>query len=309
MVKHKTRRLAISLMIFSGIFAGINSPVINYALQTIPTELFGFLRVGISLLLVAPIVLLRKRKKLQFKYIAVAMLFGLLIYLAANGLFYLGVKRSGAVNAAIIGLLEPLLLFVFSVEIMKEKFNPRILSGIIIAFAGSMLVIFGPVLIQQNLSFQNDLMGNLLLLGCVMCGVGGAWLAKTDLRHVDRVQLLFWSLIPATLVYGILSIDQWNQIPSIFKSSANLYAVLYGAVFNGVLVYLFMFYALKRVKVEEYSIFGYISPAVAALVAVLFFGERFTPLLLLGVLIISTGLYLAEVHNHKRTRYHFFRSR
>lgn len=307
MVKYKFKHLAISLLILSGVFAGINSPVINYALQTIPTALFGFLRVGIALLLITPLILFRKRKKLEPRYILMAILFGLLTYIATNGLFYLGVKRSGTVNASIIGLLEPLLLFTFSVEVMKEKYNARILGGIIIAFAGSMLVIFGPILSHQNLSFQSNLTGNLLLLGGVLCGVGGSWLAKTDLKHIDRVQLLFWSLIPATIIYGFLSVGEWNQIPSIFKNPATMYAVLFGAVFNGVLAYLFGFYALKRIKVEEFSIFGYITPAVGALVAVLFFGEKFTPLLLFGVGIIFIGLYLAEVHHHRSSHFHFLR--
>lgn len=101
--------------------------------------------------------LLKKRTKLKPQQILLAMLFGVLIYFASNGLFYLGIKLSGSINAAIIGLLGPILMFAFSVEVMREQFSPRILIGIIIALGGSILVVFGPILAHQSFSFGGSL--------------------------------------------------------------------------------------------------------------------------------------------------------
>jgi drug/metabolite transporter (DMT)-like permease len=236
-----------------------------------------------------------------------AIVYGLLIYFAANGLFYLGVQRSGSVNAAIIGLLEPLLMFVVSVEVMREKFNARIFVGIALAFAGSLLVVFGPMLFGENFSFVGSLIGNLLLLGCVIASIGGTWVAKLGLKNVDRVQFLFWSLAPAVLLYALMSVGQIQLVPTIMQNSSLVYAVLFGAFFNGLLVYWCIFYALRRIKGEEFGLFSYVSPATAAIVAVLFFDEKFTPILLLGVAIIATGLYLAEAHRSKfwHHKFHF----
>ena len=295
MAKLKPNRFAIFLLILSCVISGINSPVARYGLQSIPVPLFGFIRLTIPLILVTPILLLKKRKRLQPQHIMMALLFGVMIYFAANGLFYLGVKRSGAVNAAIIGLLEPMLMFTFSVEFMREKFSARILTGIAIAFAGSLLVIFGPIITQGSLNFGDSLLGNLLLVSCVMCGVGGLWVAKIALKQMDRIQLLFWSLVAGTTIYAVLSFGQWSQIPSIFHTPSLAYAVLFGAIFNGLFAYLFAFYAISRLKGEEYGLFEYVAPATAAIVAVVFFGEKFTAVLLLGIVIIFTGLYIAEV--------------
>lgn len=309
MTKKKSSQLAILLIVIADIISGINTPVIHSALNTIPTSLFGFLRLAIPLVILTPMILLSKRKRPKPKYIAYALLFGLMIYYVSNGLFYLGVKRSGSVNAAIIGLIEPLLMFTFSVEVMREKFDARILVGMAIAFAGSMLVVFGPMVADSRLDFSGSIVGNLLLVGCALASVAGIWTAKIALKHIDYMQLLFWSLIPGTIIFGITSMREWGQIPAIIHNSSTLYAVLFGAIGNGLITYLFSFYALKRIKGEEYGIFEYINPGVAAVVAVIFFGETFTPLLLGGVFIIFAGLYLAEVRHHRMLPFRLHSSR
>lgn len=304
---NKKNKLAVIALIVASIVSGINTPVAHYGLQTIPTALFGLLRHAIPFVLLGLLLLIRPRKRLTHKQIMTAIVYGLLIYFAANGLFYLGVQRSGSVNAAIIGLLEPLLMFVVSVEVMKEKFNTRIFVGIALAFAGSLLVVFGPMLFGENFSFVGSLIGNLLLLGCVIASIGGTWVAKLGLKNVDRVQFLFWSLAPAVLLYALMSVGQIQLVPTIMQNSSLVYAVLFGAFFNGLIVYWCMFYGLKRVKGEEYGLFSYLAPASAALVAVVFFDEKFTPVLLAGVTVIATGLYLAEAHRNRvwHHKFHF----
>lgn len=307
MPKRKTSSLAILLAVIASAISGINTPVIHYALGTIPTPLFGFLRMAIPLLVLTPLMLISKRNRPKTKHILLAMTYGMLVYFASNGLFYLGISRSGAINAAIIWLLSPLLMFSFSVEVMGEKFSPRVLIGIFIAFAGSMLVVFGPMLGHQKFALTGSIAGNLLLVGCVFCSVGGNWVAKSTLKHVDRLQLLFWALVPATLIFGMLSFKNWDQIPGIFQNPGTRYAVLFGALMNGLVAYAFSFYALKRLRGEEFGIFDYVDPAVAAVVAVVFFRQTFTPLLLGGVFVIFVGLYLAEAHRHRALNVHWLR--
>ncbi len=287
---NKKNKLAVIALIVASIVSGINTPVAHYGLQTIPTALFGLLRHAIPFVLLGLFLLIRPRKRLTHKQVMTAIVYGLLIYFAANGLFYLGVQRSGSVNAAIIGLLEPLLMFVVSVEVMKEKFNARIFIGIAMAFAGSLLVVFGPMLFGENFSFVGSLIGNLLLLGCVIASIGGTWVAKLGLKNVDRVQFLFWSLAPAVLLYALMSVGQIQLVPSIMQNSSLVYAVLFGAFFNGLLVYWCIFYALRRIKGEEFGLFSYVSPATAAIVAVLFFDRE-----------VYTNLAFGRHHNRYRS--------
>lgn len=295
-VKNKGKSLAIIALITASIASGVGTPIANYGLKFLPTELFGLLRHAIPFVILGVYLLFSNRKRLDRKDMKTAILFGFLLYCVSNGLFFMGVQRSGSVNAAIIWLLEPLLMFIVSVEVMKERFSAKIFAGIAMAFAGSMLVVFGPMLLQGQLAFAGSLIGNLLLVGCVLASISGTWVAKLGLKKVDRVQFLFWSLLPAVIMYGVFGIGKVSQLPSLIVDRSVLYAILYSGVLNGLLVYWCMFYALKRVKGEEYGLFSYIGPASAAVVAVVFFGEKFTPILFAGVAIIATGLYLAEAH-------------
>ena len=47
-------------------------------------------------------------------------------------------------------------------------------------------------------------------------------------------------------IFAFLSVGQWGQIASIFENRAVASAVLFGALGNGLLSYIFCFYALKQ---------------------------------------------------------------
>ena len=295
MVKRLSRPYILTLGLLAGLISGINSPLIKYALATVPTALFGFLRLGVPLLLLIPYMLV-KHPRIKPRSALLALALGLATYVGANGLFYLGVPRSGVITASVIGLSSPILLFVFSVEVMRERFNHRILTGILLAFAGSLLIVFGPALGHQSFGASGSLVGNLYLVAGLGCSVLGVWSAKLALRDVAATQLLFWSLPFPFLIYGLLSFHSWHLLPGIVHQPRIIGAVLFGALMNGVVVYLIDFAILRRIKGEEYSIFGYIEPEVATTLAVLFLGERPTLPLIVGVTIVFTGLYLAESH-------------
>lgn len=294
---------AISWLVIANVITGVYNPLVKYSLHYMPIYNFALFRHAGPALLVLPFAL-KGWKKVKTRDLLLAMLCGLLVYVAANTFFYLGIERTSSINVAILFMLEPLLLFVFSVELMRERFKRSVFSGIVIAFAGTALIVIGPALGHASFS-ASGFIGNLLILGNVTCCVIGVWLMKYLSRRMPTMQLLFIGLATAGAAYFALALPTISDMSSL-DNSVVLFAVVYGIVGVGAISYGLRFWSLKAIGGQDYGLVSYVEPAVTAVVAYVFFHETFTTMTLVGVVVVFIGIWLAEVrvhhHAHLRSR-------
>lgn len=295
------RRLAIIALVIVQILSGINTPVIHLVMQQMSPYLFGLLRVGIALLVIGPIALIARRhrsvlkRKLTVKDLALVTAGALLIYCMSNLAFYIGVGRTSSINASIIILLGPILFYIASIEILKERFNSRAFMGVGLAFVGAALAVLGP-LISAGSQSSASIVGSLFIVLCVLAEVAGTLLLKKALSKVNHLDALALGLLIATGVYSILALPHLSQLALLAQPSI-LRAVLYGAVAVGCIGYGLTYYALPRSKSSDYSVISYLQPIAAITVAILFFHETFTPILAAGAAAVFAGLYLVEARH------------
>jgi drug/metabolite transporter (DMT)-like permease len=288
-------------LIIANILAGIYTPFIKYSLRFMPLYNFALIRHAGPAILIAPFMITRW-KPIKRKDLLLSILCGLLLYCGANLFVYLGLQRTSSINTALILMLEPVLLFVFSVELMRERFKKKIFGGLLIAFFGSAVIILGPTLGKTSLTAGN-LAGNLFIVAAVGCSVVSVWLMKYLTRRVPTLQVLFIGLVAATSVYFVLALPTIKDM-SALNNSVVLFSALYGVVAVGLLSYWLLYWCLKTLGGQEYSLVMYVEPTVTALVAFLFFKESFTSITLIGVVIVFIGVWLAEIkiHHHSHVR-------
>ena len=66
------------------------------------------------------------------------------------------------------------------------------------------------------------------------------------------------------------------------------------AVFAGVLAYLIYYYALQHIPASRVSAVSYLQPLGATVLAELLLGEIVTATLLIGGILVLTGVYVTE---------------
>lgn len=302
------RHLGIIALIAACILSGINGPIIHETIDKMSPFLFGFLRVSIALLIIGPLALiLRRRRTKRQRTIAKHDLFlaavgTLLIYGVANLCFYMGVQRTSSINAAIILLLWPVLYFLVSIRVLKERFNKRAFTGIGLAFGGALLAVAAPLLSSTPMA-SASIKGSFLVLMCVFADIAGTLINKKVLKRIHPTDMIAIGLIVATVYYTFLALPHFGQL-SLLAQPAVLYAVLYGAIMVGCVGYGLSTFGLKVTKSADVSITSYVQPIASIVTAVLFFSESFTPALALGTATVFLGLYLVEGHKLKGAHNH-----
>lgn len=265
-----------------------------------PIYLFGFLRVGIALLIIGPIALFQRSKrparkrKIKRNDLIMAIIGSMLILCVANMAFYIGIKQSTTINSSIIELLHPVLFFMISIEVLKEKFNRKVFGGILLAFVGAAIVVLSPMLGIATATTSPA--GNLILFGAVVADVIAMAILKNVLKRVHVLDVLAIGLLASTIFYAILAFPQMSQL-GLLSQMDILIPVLYGAIVMGCIGYGLNYFGLAATKGSDYSIIGYLTPVVATTVAIAFFHETFTPSLMVGGAVVFIGLYLVEARN------------
>ena len=275
---------------------GIAGPVIKYTLGGIDPLPFLTIRFFISSLVAVPMLVFRKTNIFKKNHFKKVLIFGLLASTVALGLLFAGLERTSVLNASFISLTEPLLIAVAGVVYLNERITKKEKIGMSIALIGSLILITQPIL--ANSLSDGQVLGNILILGYLVANTASVIYAKRNLRdHVNPIDLAnimfvigFISLHPLTIyLYGSETLTYVSNL-----NSSYILGILYIALISGSLAYYLWIKAQKTIEVGEAALFGYLRPIFATPLAIFWLGESFTPIFILGAIIIITGVTIAE---------------
>jgi drug/metabolite transporter (DMT)-like permease len=307
MSKTKSQRIVISsffALVFAQILWGINTPVIKLGLRTVPLPLYLSVTILGAALLVAPMAYKTWKPMRRQDYIL--LIIGSMISITlGNVVLLMGLQRVSAVNASLIGLFGPLLLFILSVQFLKESINLRTFIGILIAFVGAAIVIGKP---WGAGSSPEALTGNLLLVLSVFCDVMGTLICKPILKRAGFYQVTFVYLLAGILPIVVFSLQDVYALSPSRAGRDGYLAMAFNILAITAANCLFM-YGLKHRKAQEVGIFQYIHPIATVIAAWFILAEVPNMKLIIGAIFIFVGIYLAQIKASARIRFYYHHRR
>ena len=299
------RRLhAYFLLLLVALIWGIAGSVIKFTQEGISTLPFLTYRFAIAGIFGLGVIVFSKDKlpKDPLEFAGVA-LYGILISAVSLGLLFWGVENTSVVEMNLISATSPLVISVAGVHFLKEHLTKREKFGLLIAFIGTLFVIFEPFNGIKN--YNQHVLGNFLVFGYVLINAYAVVMGKRLLRKGYSPKFLTNS----SFVFGFLAIAIFSVyklgLGAIVSSVQNLalpyhLGVIYMALISGTLAYLFSNKAQKSIEVGESSVFGYLIPIFGVPVAIVWLGEKITTNFIVGAIIIALGVFVAEI---KKKRY------
>ena len=208
----------------------------------------------------------------------------------ANQLFFvLGLSRTSVAHAAIVVATTPILVLLMASAHGQERISTRKLAGMAIAFAGIVVLQLGrsPTSAATPLGDLFILMGALTFSGFTVLG------KSMSARHggitVNTIAYVSGALLLAPLVLWQGSGFHFQAI-----SALGWWSVFYMAAFSSVISYLIFYYALTHIPASRVTVFSYLQPVLATLMAIPILREPVHPGLLLGGSLALVGVYVTE---------------
>ncbi len=214
--------------------------------------------------------------------------------LVNQGSFIFGVGFSSPGEASIITTTMPMWVMVLAFFLLHEPITLKKAGGIVLGAAGALILVLSNTS-HTTARGANPMLGDALVLLAQLSYALYLTLFRNFIRRYSLVTLMKWMFTFATLLLSPFSLSsllsaEWSQI-SWTQWGGVGYVVLFGT-FVG---YICIMVGQKTLRPTLVGMYNYVQPIVASLVGVCLGLDRFTPVKVLAVVLIFSGVYLVAI--------------
>ena len=217
-------------------------------------------------------------------------------------LFFEGLNLTTPINAAIIMTSAPILVILLSTFILNESITLRKILGIFLGLFGALILILNGGSFTTNTNYMH---GNFFILINATSYAFYLVLIKPLMLkyHPITVMTLVFSFgLIFVLPFGLeeLLIIEWRIMPEKI-----VLEVLFVVICTTFFAYLFNSAALKYVMPSTVSIYIYLQPLFATVIAIFLQSDWLDSIKIISSLFIFLGIYLVSF-NAKKKKYNLF---
>ena len=234
------------------------------------------------------------KKKDRIRLVLCA-LFGMSINMIAS---LKGLSLTTPINSAIISTTSPIIIFIISIILIKEKITKQKYIGVIIGFLGTLfLILFNNKIIVNA---PNIKLGNIFIFANSISYGLYYVLVKPLTEKYSMITLMKWLFLISIIINAPISFKEFINIQwQNFVPSA-LINLLYVVICTTFLVYLLNLYALKNLKATTVGMFIYFQPVIAIIYAIYVGSDKLSILDVVSVLMVLLGVYLVSKKTLKK---------
>lgn len=205
--------------------------------------------------------------------------------------FLKGLSSTSPVDASVLTTCSPMFVIVLAFFFLKEPITFRKVAGVVVGASGAIFLILSGNHTGGNIS---SVSGNaLIIIGGLMYAIYLTIAKPLTLKYTSvtimKWMFLFSSIILLPLDYNYLSDIQAFKTPYNASVLWSIFFVLFGATY---LAYLMIPLALKRIRPTTVSMYNYLQPIVASIVATAIGQDKITWIKVICALLIFAGVYL-----------------
>ena len=284
------RDLALVLLVC--LFWAVNFLTSAHALREVPPFLFTAMRMGLLAAMLLPFLRLPPRSQWK-RLFAVAMLNGVLHF----GTSFLALKLAGNLSSpAIVTQVYVPMAVLLAWWLLGERFGWRTGVGVALSFAGVLVLGFDPMVLERPAAL-------FVMMGSSLMVAIGTVLMR-GLKGVRMVDQQGWTAVLSLL--PLLAISALFE-PGSFDALRNAGWIgwggaLYAALFSSLLGHGVFYWLVQRHPVATVTPYRLLTPVLAVLLGILFWGDRPGPALWIGGAMVLGGVLVVALRAGVRQR-------
>ena len=216
------------------------------------------------------------------------IIIGSILIFSYNIFFFMGSSLGFAnVGGVFVPTLNPIITFILSIIIFREKIYNKDIIGLIFGFIGGIIVLEAWTLSSGQMPANGNLY---FLFASISWGIMSIISGKSH-KAIATLTFSFWVYFISSLFCLLMNInnDIFIVINFDFKFWLNLVVLSIGAQVFGTTVY---FIATTKLGPSKASSFIFIVPITAPIFSMLFIGEKLGISTIIGGIMTMTAVYL-----------------
>jgi drug/metabolite transporter (DMT)-like permease len=279
------------LLFLVNLFYGANFIISKLVMPAfILPQAFILIRVSITVTLFFIIGAFWGREKIDkkdFPLLIACSFFGVVIN---QELFFAGLNITTPINAALIMIMTPILVLLFSFVTGREGLTWQKITGILLGTAGAALIISG-----KGLNFSSKTaLGDLYILLNASSYAIYLVIVRPLMKKYHPMAIIKWVFLlglPWVILFGSKQLGevQWH----LFTIKEWL-SVSFVVVFATFCAYLFNIVALREVNSSVVGAYIYLQPILATLISIAVGKDNFTMEKIISAVLIFSGVYFVS---------------
>jgi len=269
---------------------------IRVAVETLPPLLSAAARFGVSAVVLAMIILIRRGPgalRVSWRQVGSAAVVGILLLAGGNGLVVLaesgppGVAVPSGIAALLVATV-PLLVVVLR-GVTGDRARLATVAGVIVGFAGLVLLVLptgGPR--------TAPLAGAVTVVGAAVCWSTGSFLSGKLAMPADPFVATVYEMVAGALALATLGLARGEQRGFALGgvSTRSWVALAYLMVAGSLVAFTAYVWLLHHAPISLVATYAYVNPVVAVALGALLVAEPVTAQVLLGGAVIVLGVAL-----------------
>jgi len=279
----------LSLML---LFWSLNFTIGKVALREFPSLLLVGIRTTIAGVFVLAIYFCqpdRERELWRLADFRRLLALGLLGAILNQVFFVLGLARTSVAHAALVATLMPVMVLLLAAFSGLERITLRKALGMTIAASGVVLI-----QLSKDQASGATLLGDFLLFLSVLTFATYTVKSKDITKRHSTLTAITIAYTGGALALAPMTLWTGWRFDFAGVSAAAWCGLIYMALFSAVIAYLIYYYALTYLPASRVSAVSYLQPVVATAFAVIMLGERISTLLIIGGILVLSGVYVTE---------------
>ena len=261
----------------------------------VPPVAMSFLRCILALCILYPICQrnLHAQIPLMRRHWKLIALQGALLFIGGNGMLFVGLQFTTAINAALINSAEPVTIVAIAWVMFRDRLSAIQWAGVLISMVG-VLYLIGRGNMSVLLNFDLNI-GDVFILISIVSWAFYAVLMRRVPRDLDRLNLVFGILLAGAVVefpFWILENIFYKPTPMIW---ATLWVTVFNAVFASILALFWWNHTVENMGPGRAALFVHLIPVYTVILAMWLLGEQAFWFHAVGIGLIGIGIFLTTL--------------
>lgn len=201
-----------------------------------------------------------------------------------------GLNLASVSVAAIIIATIPVFTPFVAIKIFGEKLSLVNIFGLIISFAGLILILF-----NRHFELEASPAGLALLFLAVFSAViYTVYIKKLTVKYKPITIITWQNLAGAIFFLPLFLVFDFKSVMQIEPSVITILSLVGLGILCSSAAYILFIYAIKHLGISKSNLYTNLIPVIASLAAFLILKEDFTPLKATGIVVVIIGVMLSQ---------------
>lgn len=213
--------------------------------------------------------------------------------------FIIGLSYTTPIDATVVATTTPIITMVLAAIFLKEPLTSKKALGVFMGLSGALILILNGSQIANTQTATNSVLGDTLCL-LAQCSFS-CYLVffKNFITKYSPITLMKWMFLFASVCILPFNVKGLASI-----SYGELSAAVYGSIIYVVLIATFFAYIMipigqKRLRPTTMSMYNYVQPVTAALLAIYWGMDNFSIMKIIAIVLVFSGVYVVTQSKSK----------